>query len=153
MLWRSVITCACVYHILHLMSNNCIYIRNYLWNYIITCMYTKLTGWLVFWKNYTLSMMILSFHLFSLIPINAQLSPQNPITHVVTDMFSYYHLASTVVQHPVHKLLKAAYLFYCASTVVPMKDLIYDALIIARRVCTCTCVWSLYYWKTWYYDP
>ncbi len=53
-------------------------------------------------------------------------------------MVSFYHLASTVVQHPVHKLLKAAYLFYCASSVVPMRDLIHDALILAKKVTNVT---------------
>lgn len=49
-------------------------------------------------------------------------------------MFSFYHLPSTVMNHPVHKTLYVAYLFYCFSTVTPLKDLLYDALVQAKKV-------------------
>ena len=49
-------------------------------------------------------------------------------------MFSFYHLPSTVVSHPVHKSLHVAYAFYYFATRVPIKDLMMDALIIAKNV-------------------
>ncbi len=49
-------------------------------------------------------------------------------------MFSFYHLPSTVMNHPVHKMLYVAYLFYCFSTATPLQNLIYDALVIAKKV-------------------
>nr|CAG4645497.1 EOG090X055U [Lynceus sp. MCZ IZ 141354] len=51
----------------------------------------------------------------------------------ITDMVSYYTLPSTVMHHPVHKSLKAAYSFYNASTATPWIDLMNDALITARN--------------------
>nr|CAG4640821.1 EOG090X055U [Eulimnadia texana] len=51
----------------------------------------------------------------------------------LVDMVSYYTLPSTVMHHPVHKSLKAAYSFYNASTVTPWTDLINDALILAKN--------------------
>lgn len=52
----------------------------------------------------------------------------------VTDLVSYYALPSTVMHHPVHKQVKAAYSFYNVSTVTPMYDLITDALISAKNL-------------------
>lgn len=52
----------------------------------------------------------------------------------LTDFISFYHLPSTVVRHPVHKLLRAAYSFYNVSTETSLKDLMYDALILAKKV-------------------
>ena len=61
-------------------------------------------------------------------------SPQDPDSHEVTDMMSFYHLPSTVVSHPVHKSLHVAYAFYYFSTKVPLKELMQDALILAKNV-------------------
>ncbi|KIJ16792.1 hypothetical protein PAXINDRAFT_131704 [Paxillus involutus ATCC 200175] len=71
---------------------------------------------------------------------------EDPETHRVTDFFSFYSLPSTIINHPKHNLLEAAYLFYYASDVafVPGEDvdgklkkrldqLIGDALIIANQ--------------------
>ena len=52
----------------------------------------------------------------------------------VTDFVSFYTLPSTVMHHPVHKTLKAAYSFYNVSTLTPMHDLMQDALIAAKSV-------------------
>ena len=52
----------------------------------------------------------------------------------VTDFVSFYTLPSTVMHHPVHKTLKAAYSFYNVSTRTPMHDLMQDALIAAKSV-------------------
>lgn len=51
----------------------------------------------------------------------------------ITDMVSYYALPSTVMHHPVHKLINAAYSFYNVSTKTPWLDLMNDALISARN--------------------
>lgn len=53
---------------------------------------------------------------------------------VLTDMVSFYTLPSTVMSHPTHNLLKAAYSFYNVSTVTPWVDLIGDALVLAKKV-------------------
>lgn len=58
-------------------------------------------------------------------------------------MFSFYQLPSTVVDHPKYKDLKAAYSFYNVATTVPLKELMNDALIIAKRV-TAYCIYVLY---------
>ncbi|XP_069504503.1 glycylpeptide N-tetradecanoyltransferase 2 isoform X4 [Ambystoma mexicanum] len=51
---------------------------------------------------------------------------------VLTDLLSFYTLPSTVMHHPVHKTLKAAYSFYNIHTETPLLDLMNDALIIAK---------------------
>ncbi|XP_018318725.1 glycylpeptide N-tetradecanoyltransferase [Agrilus planipennis] len=53
---------------------------------------------------------------------------------VITDFVSYYTLPSTVMHHPVHKTLKAAYSFYNVSTKAPWVDLMNDALISAKQL-------------------
>lgn len=50
----------------------------------------------------------------------------------LTDFVSFYTLPSTVMHHPVHKTLKAAYSFYNVSNKTPFIDLMNDALIAAR---------------------
>lgn len=49
-------------------------------------------------------------------------------------MISFYHLPSTIVHHPSHRTLYVAYLFYYAHTHTPLKDLLYDMLIVAKKV-------------------
>uniref|UniRef100_T1JAC3 Glycylpeptide N-tetradecanoyltransferase n=1 Tax=Strigamia maritima TaxID=126957 RepID=T1JAC3_STRMM len=51
----------------------------------------------------------------------------------VTDFVSFYTLPSTVMHHPVHKSLKAAYSFYNVSFKTPWIDLIGDALVVAKN--------------------
>lgn len=51
----------------------------------------------------------------------------------ITDLVSFYALPSTVMHHPQHKLIKAAYSFYNVSTKTPWCDLMNDALISARN--------------------
>nr|XP_042712639.1 glycylpeptide N-tetradecanoyltransferase 2 isoform X2 [Chrysemys picta bellii] len=53
---------------------------------------------------------------------------------ILTDFLSFYTLPSTVMHHPVHKSLKAAYSFYNIHTETPLLDLMNDALIIAKLV-------------------
>lgn len=50
----------------------------------------------------------------------------------ITDLVSYYALPSTVMHHPVHKQIKAAYSFYNVATATNINDLIFDALISAK---------------------
>ena len=52
----------------------------------------------------------------------------------VTDFLSFYTLPSTIMNHPTHKSLKAAYSFYNVHTKTPLIDLMGDALILAKSV-------------------
>ncbi|XP_071102854.1 glycylpeptide N-tetradecanoyltransferase 2-like [Haliotis cracherodii] len=52
----------------------------------------------------------------------------------VTDFVSFYTLPSTVMHHPQHKSLKAAYSFYNVAHKTPWVDLMQDALIVAKNV-------------------
>lgn len=54
----------------------------------------------------------------------------------VADMVSFYTLPSTVMHHPVHRTLKAAYSFYNVSIKTAWIDLMQDALISAKNVST-----------------
>ncbi|KAF2368960.1 Myristoyl-CoA:protein N-myristoyltransferase N-terminal [Trinorchestia longiramus] len=51
----------------------------------------------------------------------------------ITDFVSFYTLPSTVMHHPVHQSVKAAYSFYNVSTETPWKVLMKDALISAKN--------------------
>ena len=53
---------------------------------------------------------------------------------VVTDFASFYHLPSTIMNHPTYKTLKAAYSFYNVATKTPLQDLMNDLLISAKNV-------------------
>jgi glycylpeptide N-tetradecanoyltransferase len=53
----------------------------------------------------------------------------------ITDLFSFYSLPSTVMSHPTHKSLRAAYSFYNVSTKTAWPELMSDALIVAKKVC------------------
>ncbi|KAG8446910.1 hypothetical protein GDO86_014383 [Hymenochirus boettgeri] len=50
----------------------------------------------------------------------------------LTDFLSFYTLPSTIMNHPTHKSLKAAYSFYNVHTKTPLQDLMNDALILAK---------------------
>jgi len=52
----------------------------------------------------------------------------------VTDFISFYALPSTVMHHPTHKILKAAYAFYMSTTKVTRTEIMKDALIVAKQV-------------------
>lgn len=63
----------------------------------------------------------------------------------ITDFFSFYNLESTIINHPRHKVLKVAYLFYYGSEsglTTPfnkpalksrLDQLVNDALILAKK--------------------
>ena len=55
-------------------------------------------------------------------------------TTTITDLISFYTLPSTVMSHPTHNKLKAAYSFYNVSTSTPWVELIGDALVLAKKV-------------------
>lgn len=59
--------------------------------------------------------------------------PQGPGGEL-TDFTSFYTLPSTVMHHPLHRSLKAAYSFYNVHTQTPLLDLMNDALILAKMV-------------------
>lgn len=67
----------------------------------------------------------------------------------VTDFFSFYSLESSVINHPKHEKIRAAYLFYYASETAlqegepdtvkaalkaRLNELMHDALILAKKV-------------------
>jgi len=71
---------------------------------------------------------------------------EDPKSHKITDFFSFYSLPSTIMQHPKHALLEAAYLFYYGTATAfeegaessgrlkrRLLDLIGDALVIANE--------------------
>jgi len=58
---------------------------------------------------------------------------ESPETHEITDLTSFYTLPSSILGHPTHKTLKAAYAFYTVATSSPLTTLLKDALIFARK--------------------
>ncbi|KAI9641045.1 glycylpeptide N-tetradecanoyltransferase [Ciborinia camelliae] len=70
---------------------------------------------------------------------------EDPTTKNLTDFFSFYCLESSVIGHAKHTNVRAAYLFYYASTVAldpaasrtdlgaRLNELMHDALIIAKK--------------------
>lgn len=59
---------------------------------------------------------------------------EDPETKEVTDMLSFYTLPSTIIGNKKYNMLKAAYSFYNVSNKTPWKQLMYDALILARKL-------------------
>jgi len=51
----------------------------------------------------------------------------------VSDVCSFYNLPSSILGHPKHNHLKAAYSYWNVATTVPFHELMYDALIYAKR--------------------
>ncbi|KUJ23888.1 N-myristoyl transferase [Mollisia scopiformis] len=72
---------------------------------------------------------------------------EDPATNKITDFFSFYCLESSVINNSAHKLVRAAYLFYYATTACPsltpsstrtdlskrLNELVNDALILAKK--------------------
>uniref|UniRef100_A0A8C5VIT1 Glycylpeptide N-tetradecanoyltransferase n=1 Tax=Microcebus murinus TaxID=30608 RepID=A0A8C5VIT1_MICMU len=50
----------------------------------------------------------------------------------VMDFLSFYTLPSTIMNHPTHKSLKAAYSFYNVHTQTPLLDLMSDTLVLTE---------------------
>jgi glycylpeptide N-tetradecanoyltransferase len=59
---------------------------------------------------------------------------EDPATHEITDLVSFYTLPSSILHHPTYKTLNAAYSWYNVSTKTPLVDLMKDALILANKV-------------------
>eukprot|EP00897_Mesotaenium_endlicherianum_P009862 jgi/Mesen1/8904/ME000537S08297 len=58
---------------------------------------------------------------------------ENPGSHEVTDLCSFYTLPSTIIGNETHSKLKAAYSFYNVATATPLLQLVSDALVLAKR--------------------
>ncbi|CEP00361.1 Glycylpeptide N-tetradecanoyltransferase [Plasmodiophora brassicae] len=58
---------------------------------------------------------------------------EDPKTHEITDMISFYSLPSSVLGHPVHQTLYAAFSFYNVAGSVEWPVLMRNALILAKR--------------------
>eukprot|EP00743_Colponemidia_sp_Colp-15_P000878 GILK01000970.1.p1 GENE.GILK01000970.1~~GILK01000970.1.p1 ORF type:complete len:449 (+),score=80.01 GILK01000970.1:46-1347(+) len=58
---------------------------------------------------------------------------ENPKTHEITDMCSFYNLPSTIIGNPEYNTLRAAYSYQNVATSVPLVDLMNDALIFAKN--------------------
>jgi len=59
---------------------------------------------------------------------------EDPGSHKITDMISFYTLPSTIIGNTQYKTLKAAYSFYNVSTKTSWEQLITDALILAKEL-------------------
>ncbi|KNC85039.1 glycylpeptide N-tetradecanoyltransferase 1 [Sphaeroforma arctica JP610] len=57
---------------------------------------------------------------------------EDPETKELTDLTSFYTLSSTVIGHPRHSTLKAAYSFYHVPNKTPLLQLMNDALTLAQ---------------------
>ena len=53
---------------------------------------------------------------------------------IVTDLCSFYHLPSSIINHEKYKKLNAAYSFYNIAKTVPLKELMHDCLTMAKLV-------------------
>lgn len=51
----------------------------------------------------------------------------------ITDLLSFYTLPSSILGHPEHTELRAAYMYYVVPGATPLKQLINDALILAKK--------------------
>jgi glycylpeptide N-tetradecanoyltransferase len=51
----------------------------------------------------------------------------------ISDFVSFYCLPSTIINHPKHNQLRAAYSYYHVSTATPLNTLINNALILAKK--------------------
>jgi len=58
---------------------------------------------------------------------------EDPSTHEVTDLISFYTLPSTIIGNQTYKTLKAAYSYYNVAKTVPLIELVRDALIFAKK--------------------
>jgi glycylpeptide N-tetradecanoyltransferase len=50
----------------------------------------------------------------------------------LTDFFSFYSLPSSILQHPEHRTLRAAYSYYNVSTTGRLREGMQDLLVVAR---------------------
>jgi len=58
---------------------------------------------------------------------------EDPSTHEISDLVSFYTLPSTIIGNQTYKTLKAAYSYYNIATTVPLVNLVRDALVFAKK--------------------
>jgi len=58
---------------------------------------------------------------------------ENPSSGEVTDVCSFYSLPSSILGNDKYNLLKAAYSYWNVATTVPLHELMYDSLILAKQ--------------------
>ena len=58
---------------------------------------------------------------------------ENASTKQVTDFISFYELPSTIMNNPKYNGMKAAYSYYNVVTSVKWEEIMYDALILAKK--------------------
>lgn len=58
---------------------------------------------------------------------------ENAQSGKLTDVVSFYSLPSSIIRHPMHNILNAAYAFCSAALETPIVDLMRDALMFAQR--------------------
>lgn len=58
---------------------------------------------------------------------------EDPESHEITDVVSFYSLPSSVINNPAHKTLHAAYLFFAAAAKTSITEIMQDALVLARQ--------------------
>lgn len=58
---------------------------------------------------------------------------ENPESNQLTDLVSFYSLPSSIIRHPVHSVLNAAYTFCAAAIETPIVDLMRDAISLAHK--------------------
>lgn len=58
---------------------------------------------------------------------------EDPESHEITDLVSFYSLPSTVIGNKQHPTLKAAYSFYNVASKADLKELMKDSLIFAKN--------------------
>lgn len=59
---------------------------------------------------------------------------EDPETKKITDFCSFYHLPSSILGHPTHKNLNAAYSYYNVTTKTNLTQLMNDLLINAKKI-------------------
>ncbi|XP_076856296.1 glycylpeptide N-tetradecanoyltransferase 1b [Brachyhypopomus gauderio] len=91
-----------------------------------------------------LSEYLRGFHLFPILnqeEVQHWLLPQDGVIDtyvvegpdgVITDVVSFYTMSSTVLNHLVHRSLKAAYALYTVATATPVQQLMEDVLVISK---------------------
>ena len=59
---------------------------------------------------------------------------EDPATHAVTALGSFYSLPSSILTNPKYKRLSAAYLYYCVNTRGPISAVVSDLLVLAKQM-------------------
>lgn len=81
------------------------------------------------------------YHIFTEEDVRHYFTPINDVVFsyvvekdkVITDFVSFYCLPSSIINHPKHNQLKAAYSYYHVANSTPLNILIHNALILAKQ--------------------